>query len=127
MLYPAELQALPQAIECTLARGESRCLGHLFDQFFQNIGQKGIGEQQFFTRHPLSIAQLCQFLRLFASKTIFLVAKRWKESDEGNGCLNGAGPLHDTVTLDGNTHRSTGEWAKLIETATPIRFQGRAG
>ena len=58
MLYPAELQALPQARTVTLTQPESRCLGRLLCWLICGIGQKGIGEQQFLALAVLLATQV---------------------------------------------------------------------
>ena len=68
MLYPAELQALPQARALTLAQRESRCLGCLFGWSCSSIGQEGIGKQQFFALCALLMTQTCKLFCLYTGE-----------------------------------------------------------
>ena len=64
MLYPAELQALPQAREVTLAQRQSRCLESTVGRPISDIGQEGIGKKPTWQRDlPWSaqINRLCLF------------------------------------------------------------------
>jgi hypothetical protein len=77
MLYPAELQALPQARTGTLPQGESLCLGRVWRGKNVLLGEERIGEQEFF---PLALpfqAECRQLLRLFSCQPVFFLSK-WR-------------------------------------------------
>ena len=84
MLYPAELQALPQARALTLAQRESLCLDCLLDWSVNSIGQKGIREQQFFALHVLLVTQMCELFRLCTREKVFLLTKGSRKLNERN-------------------------------------------
>ena len=84
MLYPAELQALPQARSVTLAQRETWCLARLTGKPIGGIGQKSIGKQQFLTICSLLVSQKEKLFCLCTGEAVFLLAKGPGKSNEGD-------------------------------------------
>ena len=109
MLYPAELQALPQARRCTITRCEMGCLGHSSEWRFTRIRHEGKGKPQFLTRRSPLITQTGKFACLCTSEEGFFMAKGPSESNDRNVGLDAAGAMHDSISLHWNAHGPASE------------------
>lgn len=113
MLYPAELQALPQARTGTLSQGESLCLGGL-------LGEEGIREQQFFALALQRSAKGRQLIGFFACQQVFLFAKRGRKANDRDGRLDVAGAVDAAIMFRWDTHRAARERPMGIDGTAPV-------
>ena len=127
MLYPAELQALPQARTGTLPQGESLCLGRVWRGKNVLLGEERIGEQELFSPALQFLAKRHQLLRLLSCQPVFFFSKRRGQANDRDGCLHLAGAFDASVLVRGDAHRTTGERAKGIDCAASVRTECGAG
>ena len=120
MLYPAELQALPQARTGTLPQGESLCLGRVWRGKNVLLGEERIGEQELFSLALQFQAECSQLLRLFSCQPVFFFSKRRGKANERDGCLDVAGAFDAAVLVGGDAHRATSQRSKGIHLAAPV-------
>ncbi len=120
MLYPAELQALPQARTGTLAQGESLCLGRVWRRKNVLLREECIGEQELFSPALQLQAECRQLLRLFSCQPVFFFSKWRRQANDRDGGLDIAGAFDASVLVRGDAHRATGERPKGIDCAAPV-------
>ena len=127
MLYPAELQALPQARTGTLPQGESLCLGGVSRRGKACFREERIGEQKLFSLALQRSAEGRQLSSLFSCQPVFFFTKRRRKANDRDGGLDVAGAFDISVMVRGDAHRSTDQRPERIDRAGTVRCKGRAG
>src|SRR5512143_455860 len=120
MLYPAELQALPQPRRVTLAQRFVPCLAAFRSVVCLFLGQESIRQEHFLTLRLFFQSVAIERLGLLGCQPIFFDANGGREPNERDKGLDFASATGDACLLSRDSHGTAREWAKLVEAAEAI-------